>query len=139
ARILGGQWVEPGGKDGINRFVAEMGMRETRRWGPEEFQALLRSRSIRANDDVSVGSRANTSRNVDYRDAAGNHYVGRSTEWPTLLACLKETVFFPKFDPKEVEKCRQDLVTNAKLLPENQLEYIKQEFYRAAFQGYPYG
>lgn len=138
-RVLGGQWVEPDGQDGVNRFVADMGMRTTRRWDAEGFQALLRSRSIRANDDISVGSRANTSRHVDYRDSAAHHYFARSEEWPTILACLKETLFFPKFDSKEASKLRDDLVTQARLLPENQLEYIKQEFYRKAYAGHPYG
>jgi zinc protease len=138
-RVLGGQWVEPPGQDGVNYFVAQMGLRATRRWDAEGFQALLRSRSVRATANISVGSRANTSRHVDYRDAAAHHYLARSEEWPTVLACLKETLFFPKFDAKEAAKLRDDLVTQARLLPENQLEYIKQEFYAKAYAGHPYG
>jgi zinc protease len=138
-RVLGGQWVEPEGKDGINAFVAEAGMRATRRWGPEAFARLLRARSITASPHVSVGSRANTSRHVDYRDAGAHHYRGPAAEWPLMLACLKETLFFPEFPAEEVEKLRTDLVTKARLLPENQLEYLKQEFYRKAYAGHPYG
>lgn len=138
-RILGGQWVEPAGKDGINAFVSELGMRSTRRWGPDAFERLLKSRSITASAHIGVGSRANTSRNVDYRDAAAHHYQSLAAEWPTVLALLKETLFFPDFAPEEIGKLRTDLVTAARRLPENQLEYLKQEFYRKAYAGHPYG
>ena len=138
-RVLGGQWVEPAGKDGINVFVAELGMRSTRRWNSETFDRLLKSRSITARAHIRVGSRANTSRNVDYRDSGAHHYEALSDEWPTVLALLKETVFFPEFEPREVAKLRADLTTAAHLLPENQLEYLKQEFYRKAYTGHPYG
>jgi zinc protease len=138
-RVLGGQWVEPEGKEGINLFTSELGMRRTRRWDREGFHRLLGSRSITASAHKSVGSRANTSRHVDYRDAGGHHFVGLGDQWATMLALLKETVFFPDFDPGEIGKLREDLVTQARLLPENNLEYIKQEFYKSAYAGHPYG
>jgi zinc protease len=138
-RILGGQWVEPDGKEGINRFVASLGMRHTRRFDREQFLRLMASRSIEASEDQYAGSRANTSRHVDYRDAAAHDYRGLREEWPTILACLKETLFFPDFGSDEVEKLRADLVNDARLLPEQNLEYIKQEFYDEAYRGHPYG
>jgi len=138
-RILGGQWVEPAGKDGINAFLADLGMRATRRWDSGAFERLLRSRSIQADAHIRVGSRANTSRHVDYRDAAAHHYTSLAGEWPTVLACLKETLFFPQTSGAEVEKLRADLISAARLLPENQLEFLKQEFYRKAYEGHPYG
>jgi zinc protease len=138
-RVLGGQWVEPVGQEGINVFVSELGMRRTRRWDREGFNRLLASRSVRASAHMSTGSRANTSRHQHYRDAAGHHYVALTEEWPTTLACLKETLFFPAFRSGEVDKLRDDLITRAKLLPENNLEYIKQEFYDAVYEGHPYG
>ncbi len=138
-RVLGGQWEEPAGRDGINAFVSEVGMRSTRRFGPDAFDRLLKSRSITAGAHIGVGSRANTSRHVDYRDAAGHHYRSLAQEWPTVLALLKETMFFPEFAASELEKIRQDMLTSARLLPENQLEYLKQEFYRKAYAGHPYG
>ncbi len=138
-RALGGQWVEPVGKDGVNRFVAEMGLRSTRHWDRPAFEQLLRSRSIEASAHIGVGSRANTSRHVDYRDSAAHHYLGLAQEWQTMLACLRETMFFPTFPAKEVEKAREDLMAEARRLPENQLEYLKQEFYRRAFPEHPYG
>ncbi|MBZ0266657.1 insulinase family protein, partial [bacterium] len=138
-RVLGGQWEEPAGQEGIDYFVASLGMRQTRRFGREQFTRLLASRSIVGREDMSVGNRANTSRHVDYRDAAGQHYRGLAEEWPAMLACLKETLFFPDFSGDETEKVRDDLVTEARLLPENNLEYIKQEFYRRTYAGHPYG
>jgi zinc protease len=56
-----------------------------------------------------------------------------------MLACLKESLFFPDFDEAEVEKLRADLVTRARQLRENNLEYIKQEFYREVYTSHPYG
>jgi zinc protease len=138
-RVLGGQWVEPEGKEGINLFVSELGMRRTRRWDREGFHRLLGARSITGSPHKSVGSRANTSRHVDYRDAGAHHYFGLEDQWPAMLACLKETLYFPDFDGAEIEKLREDLVTQARLLPENNLEYIKQEFYKKAYAGHPYG
>ncbi|MEZ5064647.1 MAG: pitrilysin family protein [bacterium] len=139
SRILGGQWVEPKGQEGINLFVSELGLRSTRRWDREGFSRLLASRSIAASAHTSSGSRANTSRHVDYRDAAGQHYRGLVDEWPAMLACLKETMFFPDFRDAAIEKLREDLVNQARLLPENNLEYVKQEFYDRVFAGHPYG
>jgi zinc protease len=138
-RVLGGQWVEPEGQAGINRAVAELGMRGTRRWNSEGFTRLRVARSIRAGAHAPSRSRANTSRNQDYRDAAGHHYLGLVGEWPTMLACLKETLFFPTFDPTEVAKLREDLLTEIRGLPEDNLEFIKQEFYVRAYPGHPYG
>ncbi|MGQ0722056.1 MAG: M16 family metallopeptidase [Candidatus Eiseniibacteriota bacterium] len=138
-RVLGGQWVEPDGRPGINRFVSELGMRGTRRWDREGFTRLLGSRSIQAGAHAPSNSRANTSRNVDYRDAAAHHYVGLEEQWPAMLACLKETLFFPSFAAKEIEKLREDQLTEIRSLPENNLEYIKQEFYVRAYAGHPYG
>lgn len=138
-RVLGGQWVEPEGREGINAFVSELGMRRTRRWNREDFQRLLSTRSIQASMHKSTGSRANTSRHVDHRDAAAHHYVGLGAEWSTMLACLKETLFFPDFDTDEIEKIREQQLTAAQLLPENNLEYIKQEFYKRVFADHPYG
>lgn len=138
-RVLGGQWVEPRGREGINAFVSELGMRRTRRWNREDFQRLLSTRSIEASMHKSTGSRANTSRHVDHRDAAAHHYVGLGSEWSTMLACLKETLFFPDFDSAEIEKVREQRITAAKLLPENNLEFIKQEFYRRVYADHPYG
>ena len=138
-RVLGGQWVEPEGKEGINLFLSEMGLRSTRRWDREGFTRLLGARSITASAHTSVGSRANTSRNVDYRDAAAQHYLGLSSQWPTMLASLKESLFFTSFDSTEVEKLRADLATRNLQLLENNLEYIKREFYETAYAGHPYG
>jgi zinc protease len=138
-RMLGGQWVEPEGGAGINRMVAELGLRGTRRWGSEGFTRLLASRSLRATAHAPSRSRANTSRNQDYRDAAGHHYLGLVGEWKTMLACLKETVLFPAFDENEIAKLREDLSTEIRSLPENNLEYIKQEFYDRVYAGHPYG
>jgi len=138
-RVLGGQWIEPEGEEGINRFVSEMGMRTTRRWNREGFGRLLGALSVDASAHTSVGSRANTSRNVDYRDAGAHHYTGLAGQWREMLAMLKETLFFPEFDPAEVEKARADLLTEIESLPENNLEYIKQEFYVAAYRDHPYG
>jgi zinc protease len=52
---------------------------------------------------------------------------------------LKETLFFPELDPAEMEKLRADLLTEIESLAEDNLEYIKQEFYTAAYDGHPYG
>jgi zinc protease len=139
ARVLGGQWVEPEGKEGLNRFLAELGLRSTRRWDRESFARLLGSRSLHATAHADVGSRANTSRNVDYRDSAAHHLVGLASEWPTMLAILKETVFFPNADSLEIEKLREDLLTEVRALTEDNLELIKQEFYVRAYPGHPYG
>ncbi|MGH2570455.1 MAG: M16 family metallopeptidase, partial [bacterium] len=138
-RVLGGQWVEPEGREGINRFVAEMGMRTTRRWNREAFGLLLGSLSVDASAHTSVGSRANTSRNVDYRDSGAHHYTGLADQWQEMLAMLKESLFFPQLDPAEMEKLRADLLTEIESLAEDNLEYIKQEFYMAAYDGQPYG
>jgi zinc protease len=138
-RVLGGQWVEPKGQEGINRFTAEMGMRTTRRWNREGFTLLQNSLSIDASAHTSLGSRANTSRNVDYRDSGAHHYTGLADQWPEMLAMLKESLFFPEFDPDEAEKLRTDLLNEIESLPENNLEYIKQEFYVAAYGDHPYG
>ncbi|HMB68615.1 MAG TPA: insulinase family protein, partial [bacterium] len=133
------QWVEPEGREGMNVFLAELGLRDTARFDREGFTRLLASRSIDASAHASVGSRANTSRHVDYRDASGHHYSGLTAEWPTMLACLEESIFFPDFGGAELEKLRDDLRTRARLLPENNLEYIKQEFYGTVYTGHPYG
>ena len=138
-RVLGGQWVEPKGKAGINLFLSELGLRGTRRWDREGFSRLLGALSVSATAHVSVGSRANTSLNVDYRDSAAHHLVGLAVEWPSMLAILKETLFFPAFDAGEIDKLRSDQIDAVRSLPENNLEYIKQEFYRAAYAGHPYG
>ncbi len=138
-RMLGGQWVEPAGQVGINRFTAELGLASTRRWNEEGFQRYLASLGATASTHVSVGSRANTSRNVDYRDAGAHHYNGLATQWKELLACLKESMFFPAFDTAEVERVRADLLTEIGAIEENQLELLKQEFYIRAYSGHPYG
>ena len=138
-RVLGGQWVEDPGREGINRFVAEAGLRSARHWNREGFNRLLETRSMDASAHTYVGSRANTSRNVDYRDSGAHHYFGLRDEWATMLACLKETLYFPDFGTDEIEKLREDLLNEIRSLPENNLEYIKQEFYVAAYEGHPYG
>ncbi len=138
-RMLGGQWVEPDGQEGINLFTAELGLRTTRRWNRESFSRLLGSLSVDASAHVGVGSRANTSMNVDYRDSAAHHLSGLASRWPEMLAILKETVFFPEFEGDEFGKLQSDLVDAVRTLPENNLEYIKQEFYRAAYAGHTYG
>jgi zinc protease len=56
-----------------------------------------------------------------------------------MLACLKETLFFPAFDDREVGKLREDLLTEIRSLSEDNLEHIKQEFYVRAYAGHPYG
>jgi zinc protease len=114
-------------------------MRQTRRWDREAFAALLASRSLRASAHVGDGSRANSSRHVHHRDAAAHHLHGLGAEWPAMLAILKETLFFPAITGDEVEKLREDLVTTARQLEESNLEYVKQEFYRRAYAGHPYG
>lgn len=139
ARVLGGQWVEPSDQPGINRVTAELGMRATRRWSAEGFGRLLARHAVDASAHVSVGSRANTSRNVDYRDSGGHHAYGLADQAPLLLAILKETLFFPRFETRDVEKVKSDLVDEIRRLEENNLEYIKQEFYRHAYAGHPYG
>ena len=138
-RVLGGQWVEPTDQAGINRFVAELGLRSTRRWDRESFLRLLGSLAMNASVHISVGSRANTSRNVDYRDSGAQHYSALANKWREVLAALKETVFFPDFDRDEIEKLRTDVLNEIRALTENNLEYIKQEFYVRAFRGHPYG
>jgi zinc protease len=138
-RVLGGQWVEDPGQEGINRFVSELGMRTTRRWNRESFARLLGSYSIDASAHARVGSRANTSRNVDHRDSAAHHYLGLADQWEQMLAILKETLFFPSYDAEEIEKVRSDLVTEIRSLEENNLGLIKQEFYVAAYAGHPCG
>ncbi len=139
ARVLGGQWVEPPEKAGINRFVAELGMRETRRWDREGFDRLTASLAIETSAHISVGSRANTSRQQDYRDSGAHHVVALRSQAPEILAILKETLFFPSFEETVVEKLRSDLLDEVRRLPENNLEYIKQEFYARAYRGHPYG
>ncbi|MDP6461175.1 MAG: insulinase family protein, partial [Gemmatimonadota bacterium] len=139
ARILGGQWVEPASQAGINRFVSELGLRATRSFDQSELGQLLGSLAMTATAHASIGSRANTSRNVDYRDSAGRHLRGTADTWREALTILKETTFFPQFDPKEMSKVREDLLTEIRTLPENNLEYIKQQFYVSAFEGHPYG
>ncbi|MBZ0113293.1 MAG: insulinase family protein [Thermoanaerobaculia bacterium] len=138
-RIVGGQWVEGEDQAGINRMLAELGMRRTRRWDSEGFSRLQGSLSLSASAHAPSGSRANTSRNVDYRDAAGHHVQGLVDQWPEALALLKETLYFVDFDSAEVEKVRQDLLSEIQTLPEDNLEYIKQEFYRRTYAGHPYG
>ena len=138
-RMAGGQWVEPKNKPGINRFLSELGISSTRRWNEEAFTLLLGSMAATASPHISIGSRANTSRNVDYRDSAAHHYTGLSAQWPELLACLKESMFFPAFDSTEVEKVRTRLLTEVKAIEEDQLEWIKQEFYVRAYGDHPYG
>jgi zinc protease len=120
-------------------MLAELGMRRTRRWDSEGFSRLQGSLSLSASAHAPSGSRANTSRNVDYRDAAGHHVQGLVDQWPEALALLKETLYFVDFDPGEVEKVRLDLLSEIRTLPENNLEYIKQEFYRRVYSGHPYG
>lgn len=139
SRMLGGQILEPEGQEGINRFVSETGLRSTRRWNDETFQLLLGSLGATASAHISVGSRANTSRNVDYRDAAAHHYTGLASQWKELLACLKESMFFPAFDSTEVERARTSLLTEVRAIEEDQLELIKQDFYNRAYAGHPYG
>lgn len=138
-RVMGGQWVEPEDQPGINRFISELGMRTTRRWSREGFERLTRTLAVDASPHISVGSRANTSRHVDYRDAAAHHYVGLSGQYPEVLAMLKETLFFPELDGAELEKLRTDVLDEIKRLPEINLEYLKQEFYTRAYAGHPYG
>lgn len=138
-RVLGGQWVEPAGQEGINRMVAELGMRRTRRWNSEGLSRLEGALSISTSAHAPIGGRTNSSRNVDYRDAAGHHVQGLASGWKESLAILKETLFFPEFATEEVEKVRQDLLNEISTLPENNLEYIKQEFYLRTFAGHPYG
>jgi zinc protease len=139
ARMAGGQWSEPEGQDGINRFVSEVGMRSTRRWDREGFGRLLGANALEASAHVWTGSRANTSRHQDYRDAGAHHVVGLSDQSALALAILKETLYFPEFDPEEVEKVRTDLIEESERLIENNLEYVKTVFYNRAFAGHPYG
>jgi zinc protease len=138
-RVLGGQWIEPEGMEGINLFTAELGARFTRRWNREEASRLFASLPISLTAHASVGSRANTSMNVDYRDSGAHHVLGLAPQWRESLAVLKETLFFPDFATDELEKLRGDLLDDIRSLPENNLEYIKQQFYVAAYDGHPYG
>src|SRR6185436_10088630 len=48
-------------------------------------------------------------------------------------------MFFPAFDSTEVEKVRTRLLTEVKAIEEDQLEWIKQEFYVRAYGDHPYG
>jgi zinc protease len=131
--------MEPQDLPGINRFTSEMGLASTRRWDEEGLARYLGSIGATASPHVFVGSRANTSRNVDYRDAAAHHYAGLSTQWRELLACLKESLFFPAFDSTRVERVRAKLLTEIGAIEEDQLELLKQEFYVRAYAGHPYG
>ncbi len=138
-RMLGGQWVEPPGKDGINRFTSELGLVSTRRWNEEAFQLLLGSMGATASSHVSIGSRANTSRNMDYRDGAAHHANGLASQWKALLACVKESLFFPEFESSAVERVRTNLLTEIAAIEEDQLEQLKQDFYVRAYDEHPYG
>ncbi len=138
-RMAGGQWIERADQAGINRFLAEIGLASTRRWNDEGFRRYLASIGATASAHISVGSRANTSRNVDYRDSAAHHMTGLASQWKELLACLKESLFFPAFDAAEVERVRADLLTEIGAIEENQLELLKQEFYVRAYAGHSYG
>lgn len=139
ARVLGGQWVEPPGQAGINRLTARLLLRGTRTLGPTELDALLSHLALDLAIDHRSGSRANTARNVDYRDSANLDLVTLPETLPQALVLLRELLFHPRFDAEEFAKVKADTLDEIKTLPEDRLEFVKQEFYARAYAGHPYG
>ncbi|MBI4737715.1 MAG: insulinase family protein, partial [candidate division NC10 bacterium] len=55
------------------------------------------------------------------------------------LTLVKEALFFPALLPEEIEKARKEQLSALSNLEEDNLEFIKQEFYARLFSGHPYG
>lgn len=138
-RVLGGQWVEPQGQAGINRLTTRLLLRGTRGMSATELDALECQLALDVRIDHDAGSRANTARNVDYRDAASLEFRTLPETLPAALALVRELLFFPRFDPEEFAKVKADTLDEIRTLPEDRLEFIKQEFYDRAYAGHPYG
>ncbi|MBI3892534.1 MAG: insulinase family protein [Candidatus Wallbacteria bacterium] len=138
-RVLGGQAAETFRTAGINRLTAQLLLHGTRAWDRDRFERLLDSLALRLSWQHNPSSRIDTSTQVDYRDGAGLHLRAERAGLEAGLAVVKEALFHPALEASELEKVRQDTLAAIANLAEDNLEYIKQQFYSRLFAGCPYG
>ena len=139
AYIAGGQWVEPAAKAGIGVLTARLATAGSAHLGVTDWDRVMSAEAISHQTALGFDDRSNVSRNVHYRDGATLAFGGTRQTWRTALALAGEAVFRPTFPDGEVAKAREVLLSEIDTLSEDNLELIKQEFYRFAYAGHPYG
>jgi zinc protease len=78
-------------------------------------------------------------RNVHARDGSVFSLQGTIQQLERTLSLLGEALYRPTFPAEEVSRAQQVLLAEIDSIPEDNLEYIKQEMYRRVYAGHPYG
>jgi zinc protease len=137
--VQGGQVLEPANQAGVSVLTSRLLASGTTNLTKDQWDRVLESRAITTHHELRLGDRSNVARNVHYRD--GGHFAlqGTPDQWTTLLSLAGEALYRPRFSTKEVQRQRQLLLSEIDGLVENNLEFIKQEFYGLAYPDHPYG
>ena len=139
AWVSGGQWVEPPEQAGVGVLTARTLTSGTAHLSVSEWDRLLGSLAVAHSSALRFGERTDVPRNVHARDGATVALSGTADQLEPVMALLGEAIFRPTFPAVEVAKARRVLLSEIDALRENNLEYIKQEFYAQAFGEHPYG
>jgi len=138
--VRGGQWVEDPSKAGIAVLTSQLLTSGTRHFTGLEWTRLLSRHSLSYSTvQPRRGVRSDVDRNVYARDGTNLRMEGVQEQWRLVLALMGEALFRPVFPELSVINRKHDQITEIETLFEDNLEYIKQEFYPLAFAGHPYG
>lgn len=139
AWVRGGQWVEPPELAGIGVLTTRLLKSGTRNLSRAEWDRVLGARAISYAIEPTFDERSAVWRNVFARDGATVSLGATADQWRPTVALLGEALLRPRFPVAQVRKAKTVLLSEIDALRENNLEYIKQEFYRLAFPDHPYG
>ena len=139
AHVAGGQWVEPKGKPGIGALTARTLTSGSKHLSVAEWDRILEAYGLESTTEIDLGDRSNVNRNVFMRDGTTYAVGGTRSQLPLVIGLVGEALFRPTFPEREVHKAKQGLLTEITTLQSDNLEFLKQEFYRHVFPGHPYG
>lgn len=139
AHVSGGQWVEPAFQAGIGALTMRTLTSGSRHLSVSEWDRTIEAEGLLSSTYVDLGDRSNVNRNVYMRDGSTYSLSGTAQQMPLIVALVGEALYRPIFPQPEVEKARSSLLAEVMTLKNDNLEYIKQEFYRHIFPNHPYG
>jgi len=135
----GGQANEPEEQAGISMLTSRLLTSGTEQLSLKQWNEVLDRDAIVARHGLRLGNRSNIARNNHYRDGATLALQGQSKSWPLILQLLGEALFRPVFPEDSIRRVRDQTLSEITTLTENNLEYIKQEFYGLLYPDHPYG
>ncbi len=123
--VKGGLWVEDPQKNGIASFVSKTIMKGTRNYSAKKLPQIIDSLGI----EIFSKSFA------DYTE------VGLLSTLQNLnrgLEIFSEVLFYPVFPQEEVEKVREDILTQIQSIPDRSYDLTNKEFAKTIFDKSPY-